>query len=371
MYLALWPLLILQTLLSCNNRELSKPNNKPYKPFNDYIKPNKIIKGNPLLKQAFWLEDNAQISGEIRCGYLDKNGVLWFGTNTGIYYYHDHSFTKLSVNSKWNDIKVLSIIEDNHGDLLFGGHDGLLKYDRNSIYKIPIPFQDTSSVWLDKVYPIINPNAVSALYLDKKDRIWIGTGGGGAYEYNGTHFMPILADGGQILEDSLHHNWITSITEDDNGNIWFSSMTRGGATTFNGHSFTNYMPKDGLNSDMVRTIFKDSKGNIWFGYKMCRTGGLTSFNGKTFKNYYKEDGLCIQSIFTIYEDKNKHLWFGGNLSDLCIFDGQSFTTLTQDNGEIITDIFTIIEDKNNHIWMGGKYGLWKYDGIHITEIIKY
>ncbi|MCP4438187.1 MAG: hypothetical protein GY810_04520 [Aureispira sp.] len=72
---------------------------------------------------------------------------------------------------------------------------------------------------------------------DKKGNIWIGTGGGGAYCYDGKKFTSYLSKIGRKQEDSLYHNWIPSIATDTKGNIWFGSMTHGGASLFIAKAF--------------------------------------------------------------------------------------------------------------------------------------
>lgn len=304
-------------------------------------------------------------------GYLDSEGVLWFGSNGGgLYRYDGTSFTQYVDKEGLAKNQVLSIIEDKANSLWFGTANGLLKYDRKTFTHVPIPFSDTSGVWLDKVYPIINPNTVHSLAEDRNGDIWIGTGGAGAYRYDGEEFTSFQAEMGRKQEDSLYHNWITSIIEDDIGNIWFSSMTRGGASRFDGKKFELFMPKDGLFTDMVRTIFQDSQGAIWFGYKATNDGGLTRFDGTSFVNYSKKDSLCNHSVRTMFEDKNGNLWLGGDLNNICIYDGENFVEFTSETGEKFEGILFIISDAKENIWFGGKYGLWKYDGKTVSDMTK-
>lgn len=307
----------------------------------------------------------------VYCGYLDSKGILWFGSNgNGLYRYDGTTFTQYIEEKGLSNNQVLSIIEDKENKLWFGTANGMWKYDRKTFTHVAIPFSDTTSVWLDKVYPIINPNAVHSLAQDKNGDIWIGTGGAGAYRYDGEKFTSFLTEHGRKQEDSLYHNWITSIAEDDDGNIWFSSMTRGGASRFDGENFTHFMPKDGLFTDMVRTIFKDKTGIVWFGYKATRDGGLTRYDGNSFVNYYKKDGLCNHSIRTMFEDKNGNLWLGGDLNNLCVYDGKNFKEYKTKDNKKFDGILTILKDATGNIWFGGKNGLWKFDGKTVTDMTK-
>lgn len=305
----------------------------------------------------------------IYCGLLDSDDVLWFGSNGGgIYRYDGASFTNLSEVDGLCNNQVYSIIEDKKGHLWLGTANGLCKYDGKTFTHIPIPFSDTSSIWLDKVYPLINPNAVHSLIQDTQGDFWIGTGGGGAYRYDGVNFTSFLTDIGRKQEDSLYHNWIPSIAEDDAGNIWFASMTHGGVSQFDGKKLTHFMPKDGLTDDMIRTIFKDKSGKLWFGYNGNRNSGLTCYDGKSFVNFYEKDGLCNTRIRRIYEDKKGNIWLGADLGNLCIYDGKTFKEFKSKDGKPVTNVLFILEDGKGNIWFGGKNGLSKFDGNTLIKM---
>lgn len=300
--------------------------------------------------------------------YLDKDGSIWFSSNGGgIYHYDGKTFKNYTEKNGLSSNQVFSIVSDNKNNLWFGTQNGLTKYDRKKFEHIPLPYQETTGLWLDKVYPIINPNAVHSLATDNNDNLWIGTAGGGAYLYDGKDFKSYLTKIGQKQEDSLHHNWIPFIRKDNKGNMWFASMTHGGVSQFDGKEFTQFLIKDGLSEDQVRAIFCDKTGKLWFGFNGNRNSGLTVYDGSSFKTYSLTDGLCNPRIWSIYEDKNGHLWLGANMGNLCVFDGQKFSEFKYD-GQTFSDVLFILGDSENNIWFGGPNGIWKYDGQIVTEI---
>jgi len=265
---------------------------------------------------------------------------------------------------------VYAILEDKNNTMWFGTQNGIFKYNRNTFKHIPIPFKDTTGVFLDKAYPIMSPNAVHSLAQDNNGDIWIGTGAGGAYRYDGKNFTSHLSEIGKKQEDGLYHNWIPNITKDAKGNIWFASMTHGGVSKFDGNTFTQFMPKDGLSDDMIRTIYKDRSGKLWFGFNGSRNSGLTFYDGKTFNTLSKKDGLCNTSITAIYEDPKGNIWLGSGRENLCIYDGKNFTEFSSKEGEPFSVILFIIGDKEGNIWFGGTKGLWKYDGETVMDMSK-
>jgi len=303
-------------------------------------------------------------------GLLDSKGNLWFTSNGGgVFFFDGKVFTNYTKKNGLNSNQVFSIIEDNENNLWYGTQNGLTKYNGKRFEHIPLPYRDTLSGWAAKMNPVLSPNAVHSLATDKKDNLWIGTAGGGAYKYDRKNFKSYLTEIGRKQEDSLYHNWIPFIRKDNKGNIWFASMTHGGVSRFDGDKFTNFSIKDGLSNDMVRTIFSDKSGNLWFGFNGNRNSGLTVYNGKSFKTYSVEDGLCNKRVRAIYEDKNGNLWLGAHLGNLCVFDGQNFSEFSS-NGQTYSDILFILGDSEDNVWFGGINGIWKFDGELVMKMTK-
>ena len=301
-------------------------------------------------------------------GLVDKDGTLWFGSNGGgVYHFDGRTVNNYTEIDGLKSNQVFSIVSDADNHLWFGTQNGLIRYNRSQFEHIRLPFLDTTSVWLDKVYPTINPNAVHSLAMDNNNNLWIGTAGGGAYKYDGENFTSYLTEIGRKQEDSLYHNWVPFIRMDNKGNLWFASMTHGGVNRFDGTTFTQFLTTDGLSDNQVRTICCDKSGNLWIGFNGNRNSGLTVYNGTTFKTYSVEDGLCNKRIRAIFEDKNGNLWIGAGLGNLCIFDGQHFSEFNY-NGQTFSNVLFIFSDLEDNIWFGGRDGIWKFDGQAITEI---
>ncbi|MCB0771231.1 MAG: hypothetical protein KDC00_12605 [Flavobacteriales bacterium] len=78
-------------------------------------------------------------------GLLDKDGVLWFGTNgSGVFRYDGNTFTALSERDGLCNDQVHTIIQDHEGVLWFGTVKGLCRYERGAFTSIPLPFRDTT-----------------------------------------------------------------------------------------------------------------------------------------------------------------------------------------------------------------------------------
>jgi ligand-binding sensor domain-containing protein/signal transduction histidine kinase len=180
---------------------------------------------------------------------------------------------------------------------------------------------------------------------------------------------------------------------DKKGNLWFGTYG-GGASRYDGKSFTNFTVENGLTSNLVNDITNDKDGNIWF----CTEGeGISKYDGKTFTNYTTVQGLCDNLANSILVDKSGNVWIGTNTGiskyDLkkalnpcnqkkCGHNLNILKDLEQHNKQIAksftnykipqilphTFIASMVEDKDNNIWFcTNGDGLYKYNGKSFTH----
>lgn len=302
------------------------------------------------------------------CALLDSKGTLWFGSRgNGVFKLENNSVINYTKENGLCSNEISCISEDRKGNLWFGTTNGVCSFNGEAFINLQIPQSDTSSVWLDKVYPIVNPNQVMSILEDKEGNLWFGTNGAGVYQYDGKSFTQHLSKIGKIYEDGLQHNIVLSIIEDLKGNLWFTSLSHGGVSIYNGIEFKHYTNE--LSDDFIRIAYCDSKGNILIGAHGNRRGGLDLFDGKNFKTFYKtDDGFSTNNIRWIFEDKKGDFWIGSGNSQLSIFDGEHFKVFKGNGDQEYDRITFILEDAQNNVWFGNRNGLWKFDGKKVIEM---
>ena len=110
-------------------------------------------------------------------------------------------------------------------------------------------------------------------------------------------------------------DWITTITEDKKGNIWFGRDGYG-ASKFNGNSFLHFTTKEGLNSNNIQSILEDTNGDIWFGTRVAEkdnldpnkrfgNGGLNKYDGDKFTHFPLLNGLNKNDVYSILQRQLK------------------------------------------------------------------
>ena len=303
------------------------------------------------------------------CGFLDSKGTMWFGTREdGLYKFEDNSFAQYTVEDGLCDNNITCIRESRNGVLMLGTNDGVCFFSGTEFSHLSIPRSDTSSVWLDKVYPVVNPNEVMSLLEDKEGNLWLGTNGAGVYRYDGSQFSQFLADVGKFYEDGLQHNIVLSMVEDLDQNIWFTSLSHGGVSRYDGQTFTHF--REGLSDDFIRVAYCDKRGNLWIGTHGNHEGGLDLYDGNRFTAYHKtNDGISHNNVCGIYEDETGNLWMASGTSPLSIFDGEHFEVFRSQSGETFDRIRFVLGDREGNIWFGNMNGLWRFDGENVTRMM--
>lgn len=259
---------------------------------------------------------------------------------------------------------------------------------------------------------------LDCILQDKKGNYWFASNGEGVYLYNGKMLRHITN------KDGLCSNFVLSIQEDINENLWFT--TRDGICQFDGNKFTDYTDNiknapfsklqykkgglffnhlngicfyDGISftnfnihpdnyspspSDMNRpysiySTLVDKEGNVWFG---TQSQGVCRYDGKTL-TYFTDKNLAGPAVRAIFQDKKGNIWFGNNGGGLYRYDGKTLTNITEEknlgnpeflkgqfNDKIgsLARIFSINEDKAGNLLIGTiDAGLWKFDGVNLTN----
>ena len=208
------------------------------------------VRGDPLSRsswESFTVENTGGglIDNWVYAIEIGRDGRVWFGTEAGL---------SMLNGTRWQNW--------NHGDGLGAAHEivrednrevtGTLKGAHHAHQAHDLPNTETGDY---------RPNYIVAMHLDRANRLWMGTWGGGL---------------------SL-----------------FDPKTR---------TFRNFTTRDGLPGNYVLALKEGPDGNLWIG----TSKGLTRFDGKTFFNYSRINGLISDFVFSIEFATNNFLWVGGH-----------------------------------------------------------
>ncbi len=264
---------------------------------------------------------------------VDKSGNLWFATeNKGAYCYNKAKGVLKNIfdHSEMEHLALSKIFCDNQNNIWMGSSGrGVIKY-------LDTPFLNYSNV------EGLSNNNVFAILEDSKGRIWGGTGGDGVYLYDGNKVEHLSEN------NVLKNNVVFSIIEDNHGNVCLG--TRKGIVKIVDGQLSNVeyiTSKDGLVSDAVNFLMTDSGGKLW----VATYGGISIIDEDTIMNYSEGNGLTTNAIHTLFEDKSGVVWVGTGSGLLKYYDG-NFRRYGVADGLCNPYVGSIVEDKNGVLWLG-------------------
>jgi signal transduction histidine kinase/ligand-binding sensor domain-containing protein/DNA-binding NarL/FixJ family response regulator len=291
---------------------------------------NKIIFTNPSFRQVFpkkKIDDKSE--NVIRSILEDKSGIIWTATKNGKLYIYDSdlnlktSFEKLSIiKEDLQGFNVYCMMQDSKGFLWLGSKGGgisvstkpLDRYKKNYgdirfFHYVNIP-GDTES---------LSSNFIYSINEDKKNRIWIGTYGGGLVLVKNQTPDKLTCTVFNQSNTNLSSNEIRQVFLDSKGRFWLATtfgldLMRGSFESRDSAIFDsfNYNPADTntISYNDVIHIFEDSRNNLWFG---TFGGGVNLLKSDAdafrFTHYNTQKGLINDAVFGILEDDDGYLWF--------------------------------------------------------------
>ena len=349
----------------------------------------------------------------------DKAGNLWFATyNAGVDYlnkktgefthYNQTNVKGLGSNYNW------CATDDRNGHLYVGhvlsGMSVISLKDRRAVNYMN-DAKDPNS---------IPNNFVSCIFIDSKDRIWLGTNNGLALfnpetgkfkvfrkftgnpnplsgnvilciaEVNKNSLWIGTSTGGvsilhyedeifntpekvsfqhipvQDNPNGLSNAYIDVIKQDFFGNIWIG--TAGGGLNFIQDKpdffrkivhLTNEGITTGLSNKLVSGVCLDHTGNLWVG---TEEKGIDVFkNNVRMHNFNSQNSIVPDNIACAFTDSEYNLWFGTVDGEVLIYSSTSnkFITISEFK-PIKARIRCFYEDSKKNIWACSDNGLYRY-----------
>ncbi len=310
-------------------------------------------------------------------------------------------FSRFDVNAGLSNSNVTCFLHDSQGFLWIGTPDGLNKFDGTNFKIYRQIAGDTTGFY---------NNSINSIFEDHQGVLWVSTSNRGFYHYdrNLDRFIAVkeLSVSGEI----------SSISEDDNGNLWITGVWKQhgyvgmlnretnqwehhfaiprnisvkgiiqeseneywllawetGLYKWNRKTGTIQLATDehsGLHNSIHKGI-KDKSGNLWFATR----NGLSKFDRKTNRFiHFRHDtqspkkSLPINVVRDICLDGN-YLWIGTENGGLCLMNTQTndITIFSSDSKYpfSISDnsIWSVYKDHQNRIWIGTySKGICVYD----------
>lgn len=273
----------------------------------------------------------------VECILQDSTGIIWFGTNRGLFRYDGFSYDKYTVADGLAEDEISSLCWV-HQDLMWIGHTGgaISQYDGRNF----APFTPEEGV--GKV-------EITDIAVDPSGLIWYSTMGEGLFRYDGRHLANFDA------EDGLSDNYVYDIEIDREGALWLA--TDYGISYFARDTFQRISMKDGLPDNIVR-VLEISGNRIWLG---TDESGLSSYDpaAGTFVNYENWEYGPVTGLVVDGGKQIRVSTESRGLIEVEIMEDSSarYRQVTESEGLISNRLNTVIKDAEENIWIGGRRGI--------------
>ena len=263
-------------------------------------------------------------SDHVYAVFVDREEVVWFGTDRGVCRYDPHAPRIENVSTLPESNFVRTLFQTSSGRLLAGTNRGLFIYDR------------AASLWS----PVQNlsQTPVYAIAEDKRGRIVIGSGVG-------------LFRSDKPIDEGTNEPGLTRI-----------EAAGGGAAAVASAANTEA-------SDSVRALAQ-FQGEIYVG---AYGRGLERLDGGSRTLIWPGNRATAQEereVVSLHADKNGGLWIGTALSGAYLFDGREVQALPALEKLKGSAVWSIDDGGNDHLWFASARGLYLYHAGELKEVVR-
>ena len=262
---------------------------------------------------------------------------------------------------------VFAIAQGRDGYLWMGTETGLVRFDGVTF----TTYNSANTTGL-------TDNYVSAIVVDREDRVWAGTWLGGVMRLGAGKSVSVAGTSGSFVnslyEDRAGTLWagqndglvrfqdgrfhpvpgtkasVYSLTEDDRGTLLVG--TEDGLFSWQTGRLVPWRPAGGRMQGPVWTLYRDREGSLWIG----TPDALYHATRGRLDRFTSADGLPEGGVTSILETRSGQIWIGadgggvarlvdGRLQPFAVKDGLSDNAVT-----------VLLEDREGSLWVGTRHG---------------
>jgi len=298
--------------------------------------------------------------------YQDPDGLVWAGTwNRGLNIYDPNRYKFIlyenipGSSNPFSNKSILSLFEDSKKRLWVGTEgDGLWLYDKE--------MENFKQILCSE-----NANFITSIAEDNYGNLLLGTIRQGLIVYNPDNKRIKIFANDSKSPNSLHGSSINKILKTKEGRILvaynFSSNSFYSLQEFDDRKqeFSDRRLVDSLKSNAV-TLYEDSKGVVWIGSLGQGVFSLDMKNGKVnqFIPVEKDNSrISNNEIVTIYEDRDHNMWFGSECCGLDCYhpNSKKWEHYNEATGLLSDIVHGILQDQSGNLWISTSKGLQKFD----------
>ncbi|MCG8580827.1 MAG: ATP-binding protein [Bacteroidales bacterium] len=362
-----------------------------------------------------YLSDNIALKqSNVNCIYQDGKGLMYFGTNEGLFLYDGYTselcWNTIRAGAELTSNNILSITELDGSKRLLSTSDGLYVFDIFTRRFMLVEIQDepgnNAKIFrINNVFYLVSASGIGKLIIDERNQQyeadyhscnalferWIpgeplnitshyyGQSGKVALAVNGNQMYSWNPVKNQLTKEGIQGQHILCLLEDRQGNTWAGSSDNKvffrNAATGDYHTIHLRINKESYGFQKnITSICEDNEGNILIGsnnnglalirsaYKYDRYPPIEYYNSEPDNT----NSICDNNVSCLFCDRSNAIFIGtqGNginqlsLGQACF--KQHIIVEDDSNSPDHIRVNAIYDDNNGTVWFGTRLGLNKF-----------
>ncbi|MBI9070423.1 MAG: hypothetical protein JEY94_02430 [Melioribacteraceae bacterium] len=212
--------------------------------------------------------------------------------------------------------------------------------------------QTSKWVQLTKENSNLPTNCIHSVFIDKTDRIWIGTWDSGLVMFEDSVWKNF-----NTTNSKFPHKSVYDIDQDKNGNI-FVATYGGGLVKIVDTSLTVFNTENSsISHNTLYSFDIDAEDNLWLG---TWGGNLCKFDGENFSEIKNDKYPIPYKVPSVYVSSDSTKWIGSIKGLYSLKDSVLLSYNYKNDGILQSSVYSLLELSNGNIWVG-----YKQDGIAI------
>ena len=231
-----------------------------------------------------------------------------------------------------------AIVQTSDGFIWLGGYSGLIRYDGSNFYR----FDSTTGI-----------SSVFSLYVDSKDRVWIGTNENGIACYDHGN-LEVYGKAKGMKSYSVR-----AICEDTEGNILIAT-TQGLDVVGNDDMEIHVVDDPQVNTEYITRLVKCNDGNV---YGLTLDGAVFVAKDQKISAFYSPEKFGDNPVNTIYADPDDQgiLYMGTIESELLKVDADNSMKIVDTYNVAPQQNISSIYKSNDILWVSSTNGIGYID----------
>ncbi len=341
-------------------------------------------------------------SDHVRAIVQDSDGLMWFGTDSGLVKYDGRRIQKIAAEGVLANGRIRSLTTGKPGEIWAGTDRGAFLLSDAGIVVVPettsseitaiIVTEGDRAILSSSRGEIFNcehssdgslkvrrigPEDLPLLTIESRGRaplgltslslangsLIVGTRGRGLLSIDQSRI-----EAREILSKPRSF-FVNAIENDSKGRCWFGAETSPSDSGLFDSTDLMHPQKIGSGVGTVTALKSDSRGRLWVGTErgVFLFAGGRKLDQFTFEN--TGGGLLSNHILSIYVDREEVVWFGTDRG-ACRYDPKAASVETLSDDPESNFVRTLFQSSDGTLWCGTNHGLLKSSGDSTWREVK-